>query len=312
MRKTPPPLALLAVWTVFVAHAFAQSPAPVTPPQRPFPEVEHVVIISIDGLRPDRALLADMPTLRGMLRAGAYTFWARTTAVSVTLPSHTSMVTGVIPGKHGIEWNRDLPLSEPVYPNVPTVMEMATRAGYVTAMVAGKSKFSTLNKPGTITHTYIPTGVKGDNDEVVVEVTKIIEAHKPQLLFLHFPDVDTVGHKYGWGSAEQLAQIEKTDTQLAKFFAALDRAGIRQSTVVILSADHGGAGLTHGAEDFRSRHIPWIATGPATRKFFDLTQIRPLEVRTEDTCATACWLLGLPLPAYFDGKPVYEAFVPAR
>ena len=299
----------LLTFALTFASALAQSPVPVSKPVRPLPAVEHVVIISVDGLRPDRALLAEMPTLRAMLRDGAYTFWARTTAVSVTLPSHTSMVTGVIPGKHGIEWNRDLPLSEPVYPNVPTVMEMATQAGYVTAMVTGKSKFSALNKPGTITHVYLPAGDKGNNDEVVAEASKVIETHKPDLLFLHFPDVDSVGHAKGWGSLEQLAQIEKTDTQLAQIFAALDRARIRESTAVILSADHGGAGRTHGAEDFRSRHIPWITVGPGVRKFFDLTQIRPLEVRTEDTCATVCWLLGLPLPAYFDGKPIYEAFL---
>lgn len=286
----------------------AQSPVLVSKPERPLAAVEHVVVISVDGLRPDRALLAEMPTLRGMLRQGAYTFWGRTTAGAVTLPSHASMLTGVIPGKHGIEWNRDLPLLAPVYPNVPTLMEMATRAGYVTGMVAGKSKFVALNKPGTINHVYLPTGEKGSNDEVVAEAAKIIEAHQPHLLFVHFPDVDTVGHAKGWGSAEQLAQIEKTDVHLGQVFSALDRAGIRESTVVILSADHGGAGRTHGAEDPRSRHIPWIVTGPGVRKFFDLTQIAPLEVRTEDTCATACWLLGLALPAYFDGKPIYEAF----
>ncbi len=309
MKKIIPLGVTLAVVATI---SFAQSVAPAARPQRPLPAVEHVVIISVDGLRPDRALLAEMPTLRTMLREGAYTFWARTTAVSITLPSHTSMVTGVVPYKHGIEWNRDLPLSEPVYSRVPTVMETATRAGYVTAMIAGKSKFSTLNKPGTIQHVYVPTGEKGNNEDVVTEAVKIIEAHKPELLFLHFPDVDAVGHAKGWGSREQLAQIERTDTQLAQIFSALDRAGIRGSTVVILSADHGGAGLGHGADDPRSRHIPWIATGPSVRKFFDLTQIAALEVRTEDTGATALWLLGLPLPPYLDGKPVYEAFEPAK
>jgi arylsulfatase A-like enzyme len=304
-RLLPPLLTLVAMAT----GGFAQSPAPVSKPERPLPAVEHVIVISIDGLRPDRALLAEMPTLRAMLRSGAYTFWARTTPGSVTLPSHTSMLTGVIPGKHGIEWNRDLPFSEPVYSKVPTVMELATKAGYVTAMVAGKSKFSALNKPGTISHVFVPVGEKGDNDQVVLEASKVIEAHKPHFLFVHFPDVDTVGHAEGWGSAGQLAQIEKTDAQLGQLFTALDRAGIRESTVVILSADHGGAGRTHGAEDPRSRHIPWIVTGPAVRKFFDLTQIATLEVRTEDTCATACWLLGLPLAVNFDGKPVYEAFL---
>lgn len=289
----------------------AQFAVPVAPPHRPLPAVEHVVIISIDGLRPDRALLADMPTLRAMVRAGAYTFWAKTTAVAITLPSHTSMVTGVNPRKHGIEWNRDLPLSEPVYPLVPTVMEMATRAGYVTAMVAGKSKFSTLNKPGTITHASVPAESVGRNEDVATRAAQLLEAYRPALLFIHFPEVDAVGHAKGWGSPEQLSQITQTDAQLARVFAALDRAGIRGSTCVLLTADHGGAGLTHGADDPRSRHIPWVLVGPGVRAGFDLTQLADLEVRTEDTCATACWLLGLRQQPYFDGHPVYAAFVAA-
>src|SRR5207245_445305 len=126
---------------------------------------------------------ADMPAMRAMLHEGAYTFWAKTTAVSITLPSHTSMVTGVSPAKHGISWNEDLPLVLPYYPKVPTVMEMATKAGYTTAMIARKSKFSTLNKPGTIKYVFVPEGTneKGDNAMVVAEAVKIIEAHKPDL-----------------------------------------------------------------------------------------------------------------------------------
>jgi arylsulfatase A-like enzyme len=119
-----------------------------------------------------------------------------------------------------------------------------------------------------------------------------------------------VGHAKGWGSHEQLATIEQTDTQLARVFQALDQAGIRASTFVLVTADHGGAGITHGADDPRSRHIPWIVTGPGVKKNFDLTQIAALEVRTEDTCATACWLLGLPQLKNFDGHPVRDAFEP--
>ncbi|MDB6167490.1 MAG: hypothetical protein JWM88_354 [Verrucomicrobia bacterium] len=286
----------------------AQFAVPVSKPQRPLPAIEHVVVISVDGLRPDRALLADMPTMRRMVHEGAYTFWAKTTAVSITLPSHTSMVTGVIPRKHGIEWNRELPLREPVYPLVPTVMEMATKAGYVTAMIAGKSKFSTLNKPGTVTHAYVPAEGSSDNADVASHAVQIIADYRPAFVFIHFPDVDAVGHAKGWGSHEQLEKIEQTDRALAQVFEALDRAGIRGSTFVLLTADHGGAGLTHGVDDPRSRHIPWIAAGPGVRRFFDLTQLADLEVRTEDTCATACWLLGLPQQPYFDGKPVYAAF----
>ncbi len=301
---------LLPVFLVWASPAFAQFGVAISKPQRPIPAVEHVLIISIDGLRPDRALLADMPTLRAMARDGAYTFWARTTAVSITLPSHTSMLTGVTPRKHGVEWNSDLPLTEPVYPRVPTIFELAKNAGYTTALVAGKSKFSTLAKPGSVTWTAIPEekNSSGTHATVTAAAVSIIEEHKPALIVVHYNEVDSMGHKHGWGSPEQHAKIEETDGELARLLESLDRAGIRNSTTIILSSDHGGAGRTHGPDDARSRHIPWIASGAGVLKGVDLTGDAALQVDTEDTAVTACWLLGLPLLPYFDGKPVLSAF----
>jgi len=268
------------------------------------------VLISIDGLRPDLALRANMPTLRGMLRDGAYTFWAQTTAVSVTLPAHTSMVTGVSPDKHGVSWNSDPPSGKQVYSKRPTVMEMATAAGYVTAMVVGKSKFATLDKPGAITHVFVPSKADSvvSNDVVATHAEEIIAAYKPDLLFVHFPDADTAGHTYGWGSLEQIAAIEKTDRAIAGIFAALDRAALRANTILFLSADHGGGGFTHGAGDARSRYIPWIVVGPGVKHDYDLAQLADVDVRTEATAATICYLLGLPQQSYFDAKPVLAAF----
>lgn len=311
---------------------WAQYAAPVSKPQRPIPEIEHVVVIGIDGLRPDRLLLADTPVMHGLIKTGAYSMWMRTTALAVTLPSFTSMMTGVNPRKHGIDWDREMPLAAPFYSKVPTIFELASRVGYVTAMTAGKSKFSALTKPDTITHVFLPkvdpavtiaslgkpdkspeglafTAQEKVADEVVVtEAVKFIESFKPNFLFVHLPSVDTVGHDKGWGSPEQLAQIAKTDANVGEVLAALDRAGIRESTVIIISADHGGAGLSHGPDDPRSRYIPWIVNGPTVRKGVDLTQSVDLDLRTEDTCATACWLLGLAMPPNFDGKPVRAAF----
>jgi predicted AlkP superfamily pyrophosphatase or phosphodiesterase len=275
---------------------------------RPFPEVEHVVIISIDGMRPDRMLFANMPAVRSVLAKGAYTFWARTTAVSVTLPSHVSMLTGVTPQKHGISWNSDdLPFLETVYPRRPTLMEMARQAGYSTAMAAGKTKFNTLARPGTVQFCALPEKGEESNRFAVEAAEKIITEHKPDLLFIHFPDVDATGHRHGWDSREQLQAIEHTDHDLQRIFDALTKAGIAERTTVIITSDHGGAGKTHGPDDPRSRHIPWIIAGPHVRQG-DLTRDVALTVNTEDTCATACYLLGLPQLPYFDGKPVLAAF----
>lgn len=286
----------------------ATRPHPASRPSpRPVPKVDHVVIISIDGLRPDLLLRNDTPNLRRMYRAGAYTFWAKTTPNSITLPSHTSMLTGVNPRKHGIEWNRDLPLSRPIYPTVPTIFFWAKRYGYTTGMAAGKSKFDFLTADGTLDYESVPAKTGKDTD-VARAAGKIIIAHDPDVMFVHLPGVDTAGHKDGWGSPQQCEAIEEADRAVGRVLDAVDEAGTAGRTAVIVSADHGGAGKSHGPDDARSRHIPWICYAPGVRKGLDLTTDADLEVRTEDTFATACWLLGIPLEKRVDGKPVAAAF----
>ena len=302
----------IAVAVLAAGAALAQSPVPVAKPQRPMPEVEHIVIISIDGLRPDRLLLAKTPVMHAMIEQGTFSLWAKTTATSITLPSHVSMLTGVNPRKHKIEWNEDLPLKEPVYPKQPTLFEMARMVGYTTALVTGKAKFEPLTKPGTLDYEFVPEKDLEIDEPVCDKAVEIIGRLKPNVLFVHFPADDKVGHKYGWGSPEQLAAIEKADACIGRIVAALESAGIKGSTFMVVTSDHGGAGLTHGPDDPRSRTIPWIVTGPRVRKKFDLTQIGDLDVRTEDTCVTACWLLGLALPVYFDGRPIQQAFAEGK
>lgn len=274
---------------------------------RPVPEVNRVLIISVDGLRPDLALRANTPRLHLLLSEGCFTFWARTTEVSITLPSHTSMLTGVTPAKHKVTWNSDQPPPQR-YPAYPTLFEMARRCGYTTAMVAGKTKFTALARPGTLDWSSISATHDAQVASMAVE---FIHAHRPQVLFVHFPDVDQNGHQFGWASPQQIAAIEHADTAIGQVVDAVDQEGLTASTLIIVSADHGGAGLSHGANDARSRHIPWIAVNPSIRQNYDLTRNSRLIVNTEDTFATACLFLGLPMAVGVDGKPVMD-LIPNR
>ena len=88
--------------------------------------------------------------------------------------------------------------------------------------------------------------------------------------------------------------------------ASLRRAGIWEKTVIIVTSDHGGAGYSHGPDDMRSRNIPWIISGPGIRKGIDLTTKDTLVVNTEDTFATACFLLNIPIDEDCDGKAVLQ------
>lgn len=293
------------------------------PATRPVAAVEHVMVVSIDGCRPDLLLRGDCPTVRGLMKQGSYTFWAKTTAVAITLPSHVSMMTGVIPVRHGIHWNEDLPLSKPYYPKVPTIFELAHRAGYTTALVTAKPKFDTLAKPGTLDWAFIPGDADAaataglpmeqqsikttvGDDTVVAQASAILTKYRPDVMLVHFASSDVAGHKYGWGSPEQMAAIEHIDLSVGKILGAMDPE-VRKHTAIIVTADHGGAGRTHGADDPRSRHIPWIISGPGVRKNFDLTALPELEVNTYDTFATACYLMNIAVPGRIDGKPIVEA-----
>jgi predicted AlkP superfamily pyrophosphatase or phosphodiesterase len=273
---------------------------------RPDPRIRHAVIISVDGLRPDLALRGDTPNIHALFNSGSYSFWARTTAESITLPSHTSMLTGVVPVKHGILWNSDLPLTRAIYPNFPTIFELAHQCGYTTAMAAGKSKFVILAKPKTLNWEFIPYTEKIEDYQVADQAVAMILLHQPDVLFVHLPGVDNAGHTFGWSSKEQMQAIAQADAAIGNVLWALDQAHLRDSTFILVTADHGGAGKSHGPDDDRSRHIPWIAVGPGIRRGLDLTIYGDLVINTEDTFATVAYLLGIPVIKQIDGKPVME------
>ena len=276
---------------------FASAAAP-----RPVPQIKRALIISVDGLRPDVLLRADAPRIRGMVDSGSFTFWARSTVYSLTLPTHVSLLTGVIPEAHGIVWNGDLPLTQPIYSRVPTLFELAGKAGYSTACITGKGKFDVVDKPGTIDFTYFPDESKTDAKTVTVKAMEVLKQHRPDVTFVHLPDVDVVGHANGWGSPEQLAAIHDVDACVGQILDTLAELKLADETVVILTADHGGAGRQHGSEDFRSRHIPWIITGPGIRKNYDLTNNRDLSVEVYDTFSVVTKLLAIPVAKKVNGK----------
>lgn len=284
------------------------------------PRVQHVFIISIDGGKPAVIAQSKMPTLQRLVAEGACTWVADTTYPSITLPSHTSMLTGVGPGKHKILWNEWIPSNGLV--TVPTIFTLAKQAGFSTAMFVGKEKFRHLDVPGSLDvfdfnpaeSTNITKTMAGDARpmkedtvlaaKVALNAARYILARKPNLCFIHFTDTDNTGHKYGWGSPEQISAFADVDAALTVVLRALYEADIADQSVIIVTADHGGHDKTHGLSIPDDMNIPWIVWGKGVKKNFKITA----PVITYDTAATALWLLDIPRPDFLDGKPVTSAF----
>jgi arylsulfatase A-like enzyme len=274
------------------------------------PVVHHVFIISYDQGNPDLIASSDLPVFKAMVAEGAHTWDAYTIIPSLTLPSHTSMLTGVGPQKHQILWNDYQPAKGLV--TVPTIFSIAKERGMVTAMFVGKEKFKHLNLPGSLDDFVWPQP-EDDAKAVARAFEAAVPSLKPNLCFIHFRDPDTAGHKYGANSPEKVQALKDCDEALKMIKDALVTAGISEDSVIILTADHGSHDAknkegkmvgTHGSAESADVRIPWVAWGKGVKKGFTLTAV----VLQYDTAATALWLLGIPVPETFWGRPVSSAF----
>jgi N-acetylneuraminic acid mutarotase len=237
-----------------------------------------------------------MPNLRALAERGAFTFAAQSVAPPVTLPAHAAMFTGMLPAVHGLTWNDYLPERETL--GAPTIFSLARAAGLETVMLAGKEKFAHFDAPGALDrYTFVTNGDQGVADQAVAEAAQGFD-----LLFAHFPNADFFGHSSGWMSSEYLSGLSRTDMALGRLLAVLP-----PETVVVLTTDHGGHGMAHGANIPEDMTIPWIMAGPGVRAGHALAQA----VSLPDTAATVAHLLHLRLPPDAAGKPVLEALVEA-
>jgi arylsulfatase A-like enzyme len=207
------------------------------------------------------------------------------------------MLTGLCPSKHGVDWNDYIP--ELGYAQGTDLFDIAHAAGLPTHMYVGKEKLVQITEPPSLDNFVFVN----DRDTVLMER---LLSEFPQdfgVLFIHFAITDGMGHVYGWLSEEQLSVIRRADEALGLLLAELDSRNLRGETLLIVTADHGGHDTTHGSSAPEDMTIPWIAAGPGIQPKA-LTSV----VHTMDTAAIAAFALGLPIPAEWDGVPVYEAF----
>lgn len=234
----------------------------------------HVVVLSVDGLRPE--LLAtpldrEHPGLMRLLK-GAHTLEARTDPdTTVTLPNHLGMVSGRLQrGADGHNWmgNDDPPaadkggtLREMHGAYVPTMFDVAHDHGVFTSVVATKSKFVLLDqsadeREGPRDEVGEDNGrdkidrwicLKSSAEVAQVEVSLMRQAAlrgHPSLSLMHLGETDGAGHAGAWDLADgslYRAAVRSVDDVLAVMIDAIAADPLlRGHVAIILTADHGG------------------------------------------------------------------------
>jgi arylsulfatase A-like enzyme len=77
-----------------------------------------------------------------------------------------------------------------------------------------------------------------------------------------------------------------------------------KSTIVLITADHGGKGKGHSGTNMGEIEIAWILVGPGVATDKEVTT----HVNTYDTAATVAYVIGQKTPKCWIARPVLEAF----
>jgi arylsulfatase A-like enzyme len=272
-------------------------------------DVRRVVLVVLDGLRPDAIERYGLSHIRGLSAASASTMAGSSVSPSVTAAAMASILSGAPPQYHGLESDRfHIPRSRGPVHLLPRVL---ADAGYPTSafvhsvprLYVGLSKRIARHLGVAEAH------FKGVGALDILEAAKpTLRTQRRGLVLMHWPDADRAGHEHGWMSREYERAARALDAGVGALVTELDPAR-DPATVLIAFADHGGGGAVpndHDSDHPLDRTIPVMLSGAS---------IEPCELSTPvtllDIPATLLWALGVARPASYTGRVLTEAFTAA-
>lgn len=237
----------------------------------------HLVLLSIDGLRPDFYLDESYPTpeLRALVRAGSHARAAEPVFPTVTYPNHASIATGVRPARHGIAFNvlfepngtRGRWYEEAADLRAPPLWEWARAAGLRTAAVSWPSTLGApidlllperdyyarreplglllaASTPGLYERLGVTPRAEIFRDIVrwdaflAAVAVAIIRDARPHLLLVHLVQADYFQHR-GREGAEVRPALGRLDAHVGTLRRALEDAGLGERSAMFVVGDHG-------------------------------------------------------------------------
>lgn len=190
-------------------------------------EAQRAVIILTDGTQYDK--------LNAMLAAGELPFFASqekiycglTVYPSVTVASSAALFTAAPPSVNKV-YGHGFRTTE-----ARTLFDVVTENGGIAIAVEGSSlPFNLRNAEITLSGDKDGNGYSDDN--VFQNAMDVIENNMPTMLYVHFHEIDDMGHSYGENSPEYEEALIRVDQYIDQLVEA-----IPADTLIIITADHG-------------------------------------------------------------------------
>jgi len=231
-------LCLLPVW--LAAEAGAREPA--------------VILISMDGTRPQDVTPEELPILVEISRRGAVAERLIPAPPSNTFPNHVTLVTGVAPERHGIVNNAFIDADRGFFEKkeIPSWIEteplwsILSRRGIVSAAyywVGSEGPWRSGRGPSH----WVPFSSRTREKTKVKQILDWLalpEPERPRFITSWFRGADHTGHHHGPGSKQVKAALRAQNHALAALVLGLEQRGLLESTTLIVLSDHGMVAAT--------------------------------------------------------------------
>ncbi len=224
------------------------------------PIVEHVIIVLVDGARPDLALRYGNESGFGTLyREGVWYLNAWAHLPTYSTPARAAISTGLPHELTGVSsnWYDAGELS------IPNIFTLAREAGYTTVAIGdtsikrlfGSSLTQYIEIPETMDHSRL----------AMEEAIKLIESNPPNLLWIGMASVDKAGHMYGAASEEYREALTESSKLLQDLIDTLVEEGLLPNTLLIVVSDHGHIDTGgHGDDEEEAQRIVLALYGGPT------------------------------------------------
>ena len=255
---------------------------------------KHVFIIGIDGAGGSAFSRFDTPNFDRIFADGAVSHKVRTEVLSDSGPNWASILTGVSYFKHYIhngssgEKQRD---SSTKYPTVFGVVRNAKPDAELASFV----NWNNVNFGMVETDINVTEHQNDDDNALTDAICAYFDAgNAPAVFFVQIDLVDAAGHGYGSDAPEYIAAMKTADAYIGRIYDCLDRNGLLEDGLFIVTADHGHkiAG-GHGRFSMRESTTTIAAVGKTVVSGGTLDKT----TRDRDIAAITLFALGVEKPS---------------
>jgi predicted AlkP superfamily pyrophosphatase or phosphodiesterase len=218
-----------------------------------------LLMIGIDGCRPDALQQAETPNLDSLIADGAFSSQTKILGEryrknnTISGPGWSSYLTGVWADKHGVHDNSFEGKNYGQYPHLFRRIKQQYPKARTGSFVNWGPIDEHVVEHADVRVVYPAEGAEDyvAKDLVIArEASQFLSAGEPHVAMVYLGAVDETGHKYGFSPEvpEYIHAIETVDAHVGELLQAVrDRANYRsEDWLVVVSTDHGGKGTGHG------------------------------------------------------------------